>query len=47
MMQKFKVAAVQVACKIGDVKGNLEKACTLLDRAAKVRCLPDLPSQDV
>lgn len=46
MMEKFKVAAVQMACKIGDVKGNLEKACALLDRAAKegacLICLPEM-----
>jgi N-carbamoylputrescine amidase len=42
----FKVAGVQMACKIGDVKGNVEKACNMIERAtkegARLVCLPEM-----
>jgi predicted amidohydrolase len=46
MYTKFKVAAIQMACKVGDVKGNVEKACGMLEEAGRngVRlvCLPEM-----
>jgi N-carbamoylputrescine amidase len=33
--QPFHAAAVQMACKVGDVKENVDRACTFIEEAAK------------
>ena len=42
----FKVAAIQMTCKVGDVKGNVEKACVMVEeaarRGARLVCLPEM-----
>ena len=42
----LKVAGIQMASKVGDVKGNVEKACHAIEevakQGAKLICLPEL-----
>ncbi len=46
MSAPFKVAGIQMACKVGDVRGNVEKGCRLIEEAVKERpqlvCLPEM-----
>jgi predicted amidohydrolase len=45
MLEPFRMAGLPVACKVGDVKGNVAKGCRLIEEAAKERfrlvCLPE------
>ena len=46
MPKIFNVAGVQMACRVGDVKGNVEKGCSAVEEAAKKGaqfvCLPEM-----
>jgi beta-ureidopropionase len=46
MGQRFRVAGVQMACRVGDVKGNVERGCSWVKKAAQegahLVCLPEM-----
>ncbi len=35
MTGSFKVAGIQMSCKVGDVKVNVEKGCRMIEEAVK------------
>jgi predicted amidohydrolase len=46
MAVSFKVAGIQMSCNVGDVKGNVEKGCRMIEEAVKEKvqlvCLPEM-----